>query len=322
MDSIESELAEKRERESAERAAAKEAARVEREAIVVQAEEIAAQPEQSVQWKASSARMRDLLAEWKAHQRSGPRIDKPVENELWQRFSRARNGFDKARRVHFAQLEHSRADAKAVKEELVAEAERLRDSTDWGATAGAFKRLMDRWRAAGRAARADDDALWERFRAAQDAFFAAKDAVAAEEDEQYRANLAVKEELLAEARALLPVTDVAAARARLRSVQERWDAAGRVPRGDVDRVEKALRRVEAEVRGAEDKRWQRSNPEVAARAQSMVDQLESSVSALEGEVEEAESDGDSRRARDARGRLEAQRQWLDQARSGLDEFGG
>ena len=67
---------------------------------------------------------------------------------------------------------------------------------------------MDEWRrAAGRAGRLDDDALWERFKAAQDAFFAAKDAVVAKEEEEFRGNLAVKERLLAEAEQILPVTD-------------------------------------------------------------------------------------------------------------------
>lgn len=322
VESIETELEAKREQESVERAAAKEAARAEREAIVTEAETIAAQPEHSIQWKQSSARMRELLDEWKAHQRTAARIDKPVENQLWQRFSRARNGFDKARRVHFAQLESARAEARETKEQLVAEAEELATSTDWGPTAGAFKRLMDRWRAAGRANRADDDALWARFKAAQDHFFAAKDAVSAQEEEQYRANLEVKEGLLAEAERILPVTDLDAAKVALRSVQERWEQAGKVPRADVERTEKALRRVESAVRGADDQRWNRTNPEVAARAQSMVEQLQASVASLEDEVAAAEASGNARKAEAARSRLETQQQWLAQARAGLEEFGG
>ena len=66
---------------------------------------------------------------------------------------------------------------------IVVEAEALSTSKDWGPTAGAFKRLMQDWKRAGRASRADDDALWKRFKAAQDAFFNAKDeVVAAAED--------------------------------------------------------------------------------------------------------------------------------------------
>ena len=145
-----------------------------------------AQPPASTQWKTSGERMRALLDEWKQHQRSGAKLDKATESALWTRFSHARNSFDKARRAWFAELETSRAEARATKEALVAEAEELSTSTDWTPTARAFKQLMDRWRAAGRASRAEDDALWERFRTAQDAFFAAKDEVAAAEDEEFR----------------------------------------------------------------------------------------------------------------------------------------
>ena len=158
---IEQAVAARKAVEAAERSKAREAARQQREALVVEAESIAGQPESRIQWKASGARMRALLDEWKQHQRSGARLDRETETALWQRFSHARNSFDKARRVHFAQLEGTQSEAKAAKEALVQEAEALSTSKDWGPTAGAFKRLMDRWRKAGRASRADDDALWE-----------------------------------------------------------------------------------------------------------------------------------------------------------------
>ena len=319
---IETAVEGRREVEAAERTAAKAAAAAEREAIVAEAEGIAAQPEGKIQWKASGARMRELLDEWKKHQRSGTRLDRETEGALWQRFSSARNSFDKARRVHFAQLEGTQAEARAAKQELVKEAEALATSTDWGPTAGAFKRLMDRWRQAGRASRADDDALWERFKAAQDSFFAAKDAVAAREDEQFRTNLAVKEGLLKEAEAILPVTDLDAAKAALRAVQERWDAAGKVPRADVDRMEKGMRRVEQAVRDADEQRWRSTNPEVAARAQSMVQQLEASVASLRADLEKAQASGNETKVADAQAKLEAQEQWLAQARGNLDEFSG
>jgi hypothetical protein len=319
---IEQAVAARRETEAAERSKAREVARQEREAIVVEAEGIAAQPENRIQWKASGARMRALLDEWKQHQRSGPRLDRETETALWQRFSHARNSFDKARRVHFAQLESTQAEAKAAKEALVREAEELSTSTDWGSTAGAFKRLMDRWRKAGRASRADDDALWERFKAAQDAFFAAKDQVAAAEDEEFRGNLAVKEALLKEAEAILPVTDLEKAKAQLRVIQDKWDAAGKVPRADMERVEKAMRRVEQTVRDAEDRKWKSSNPEVAARARAMVDQLERAVADLQDDLAKAEASGNASKVKKAREALEARQVWLDQARAGVAEFGG
>ncbi|PKW25428.1 DUF349 domain-containing protein [Phycicoccus duodecadis] len=312
----------KRAEETERRQAARAVAAAEREAIVAEAEQIAGQPAGSTQWKQSGERMRALLDDWKRHQRGSAKLDKPTETALWQRFSHARNTFDKGRRAWFAELETTRADALGTKKKLVAEAETLAKSTDWGPTARAFKQLMDRWRTAGRASRSDDDALWERFRSAQDAFFTAKDAAAAVEDEEFRGNLAVKEQLLVEAEAILPITDLEAAKAALRSVQDRWDAAGKVPRADIERVEKRIRRVETAVREAEDSRWKQSNPEVAARARSMVEQLEASVASVEAEVATAEKAGDEKKAAAARDRLATQQQWLEQARAGLDEFGG
>ena len=319
---LEAGLTAKRQAESAHRAEAKQAAAAEREKIVAEAETIAAQPVEKVQWKQSTARMRALLDEWKAHQRGKVRLDKDVESALWQRFSKARNGFDKTRRAHFAQLEQSRGEVKHVKEDLVVQAERLSTSTDWNATAGAFKRLMDEWRRAGRAGRADDDRLWERFRTAQDAFFNAKDAEAAKEDEAHRGNLEVKEAILAEAQALLPVKDLEKTKAALRGIQDRWEAAGKVPRADISRMEKGMQRVEQAVRDAEDKKWASSNPELSARASSMVTQLEAKVAELRADAEAAEANGDASRAAKLREQLDAQQAWLDQARKGLDEFGG
>ena len=312
----------RRQVDAAERAQAREAAKGRRLEIVEAAEKLAAQPEEKIQWKASSAQMRQLLDDWKSAQREGPKLDRETEQSLWHRLSSARNGFDKMRRVHFAQLGNAQASAKAAKEELVAEAEELARSTEWGPTASAFKRLMDRWRQAGRASRADDDALWARFKAAQDGFFAAKDRVVAAENEEFTGNLAVKEDLLKQAQALLPVKDLEATKSALRQIQDKWDAAGKVPRGDMERIEKGMRRVESAVREAEDRKWASSNPEVAARAQSMVSQLEAACAGLRADLAKAEAGGNSAKIAKAKEALEAREAWLAQARSGLQEFGG
>lgn len=315
---IEGGVAAKRESESAARAEAKAAAAAERETIVAEAESIAAQPKEKVQWKQSTARMRELLDTWKQHQRSGPRLDKDVESALWQRFSKARNGFDKTRKSHFAHLEQSRGEARSVKEELVAEAERLSSSTDWGATAGAYKRLMDRWRQAGRAGRAEDDALWERFRAAQDAFFNAKDEVVAAEEAEYAENLVAKEALLAEAEAItIDAAHLEQAKAQLRRIQDRWDEAGKVPRNDIRRVEGRMRAVEQAVRDVEDRQWKQSDPELTARARSMTEQLERAVQGLEADLGAARAAGDEKKVASLEAELATKKLWLESARGGL-----
>jgi exonuclease VII small subunit len=306
----------------AERAAARERARAERTAVVEEAERIAATDGERLQWKASGDRLRELFEAWKQQQRSAIKLDRRSEDELWKRFSAARTTFDRKRRQHFSHLEQVHGQAKAAKEALVREAEELSTSTDWGATAAAYRRLMERWKAAGRAARKDDDALWARFRAAQDVFFAARAAANAETDAQYRDNLVVKERLAAEAEALLPVTDPASARAALRDLQARWDAAGKVPRVDVARLDTRLRAVEQAVAGADEERWRRSNPEARARAEAVVQQLEQGIGELEKDVARAHERGDARALRSAEEGLQARRSWLDEARRTLAEFSG
>ena len=83
-----------------------------------------------------------------------------------------------------------------------------------------------------------------------------------------------------------------------------------------------MRRVEQTVREAEDKKWASSNPELSARGSSMVTQLEAKVAELRADAEAAEANGDASRAAKLREQLDAQQAWLDQARKGLDEFGG
>ena len=306
---------EKAAREARERAAAQ------RTTLVEEAEALAAPEPERIPWKVSGDRLRELFEEWKTQQRQN-RLDKHTEDDLWKRFSHARTTFDRKRRQHFGALDEQRSQARAVKERLIARAEELSTSTDWAATSNAFRDLMTEWKAAGRTARKDDDALWARFRAAQDAFFAARTAANDQVDAEFRANLQVKEALLEEAERLVPVRDPQAARAALRDIQDRWEAAGKVPRADLGRVEARLRAVEQAVRDAEQERWTRSNPQARARAQDAVDQLEGTIATLRKRLETARAGGSERAVREAEQALQAREEWLEQARKALADFGG
>jgi hypothetical protein len=314
--------ADRRARLDAERAAARQTAVESRTEMVERAEALAAMDPARVQWRSAGEELRTLLDQWKTAQHDGPRLDRPTEDALWKRFSHARTAFDRARRHYFAELEQRNSEARSVKEEIVAEAERLSSSTEWGATAGQYRDLMTRWKSAGRASRKDDDALWARFRAAQDSFFQARDAENAAVDAEYSANLVVKEQLLTEAETLVPVKDLGRAKAALRDIHERWEAAGKVPRGDVQRVEARLRAVESAVRGAEDAEWTRSNPETRARAEGALSQLESAIAGLESDLAAAEAAGDARKVSELTAALEARRSWLEQVSRAAEESRG
>ncbi|OMH37230.1 DUF349 domain-containing protein [Tersicoccus sp. Bi-70] len=291
-----------------------------REAIVTEAEDLAGKDPSTVQWKASSTRMNELFDAWKTAQKSGVRLPRSAEDGLWKRFRTARTTFDKHRRAFFSQLDDTNATARREKEKLIAEAESLAGSTDWGATAGEYRRLMDRWKASPRASRKDDDALWARFRAAQDSFFSARSQANAAVDAEFGENLKVKEQLLREAQGLLPVTDLAAAHKALGSVQERWEAAGKVPRGDMHRMESGIRAVEEAVQKAEREHWRRTDPETKARTNSALRQLESTIASLQDDLNAAEAAGDGNRIAQARQALEARQQWLETLQRSAQDF--
>ncbi len=286
-----------------------------KEAIVVEAETIAAE---ATHWKNSSERLRQLLEEWK----TAPRADRAVETALWKRLSAARNAFNKRRKAYFAELTEERDEARSRKETLCAEAEALADSTDWSTTAAAFRELMRSWKAAGRAARADEDELWARFKTAQDTFFRARSEIYSAKDAALREHAEVKAQLLEEAGKLVPVTDVRAARATLRGIQERWEQAGPVPREAHERLESGLRRIEDAVRKAEDAQWRRSNPEALARARGAVDQLRTAITGLEEQLAKAEHADNPRAVQDAQEALDARRSWLVEAERTLAELTG
>ena len=315
LTTLEGTIEHRKEEHKAAREQAKSEALEIKERIVAEAERLAVE---ATHWKASGERMRQLLEEWKA----APRGDRAAEAVLWKRLSAARNAFAKRRKAYFATLEEEREGIKARKEELVTKAEQLATSTDWGATATAYRELMRSWKQAGRADRTAEDELWTRFKSAQDTFFAARSEVLDAKDKELREHVVVKEQLLAEAEKLLPVTDARGARATLRGIQERWERAGAVPRDSQDRLEGGLRKIEETVRKAEDSHWRRTNPEALSRARGTVEQIRTAITQLEGQLAKAETKGDQRAQQQAREAIDARKSWLAEAERTLAELSG
>lgn len=304
----------RREERKVQRAKQHDEARVAKEALVSEAEELA----RSEQWRSAGERLRALVDTWKGL----PRLDRKSDDELWHRFSHARSAFSKRRKAHFASLDAQREEARKAKERLVAEAESLSNSTDWGNTAARYRDLMTEWKAAGRAQRDAEDDLWNRFRGAQDVFFAARSGVFAERDAEQSENLKLKEELATEAEKLVPVTDLKAARAAFRALNERWEAIGHVPRDARPRVEGRMHVVERALQESEENEWRRTNPEARARAAGLTGQLQAAVDKLRGQIDTARAAGNNARADKLAKELEGRQALLDQALKGLEEFGG
>ena len=273
-----------------------------KEALAAEAEALAAT---ASQWKAAGDRLRAILDEWKTI--SG--VDRKTDDALWKRYSAARETFNRRRGSHFAELDRERAGARQAKEALCVRAEELSDSTDWGPTSGVFRDLLSEWKAAGRAAKDVDDALWQRFKSAQDRFFSARNAATAERDAEFRTNADAKEALLAEAERLDPA-DREAARAALRAIGDKWDAIGKVPRERAAELERRMRAVEKKIRDA-------PTGGVDPEAQARADQFRERAEQFERQAEKAEAAGRTKDAEQARANAEQWRQWAEAAAEAL-----
>jgi hypothetical protein len=270
-----------------------------KEALAVEAEDLAAN---ATQWKSAGDRMRTILEEW----RTITGLDRKTDDALWKRYSAARDAFNRRRGAHFAELDRERAGAREAKERLCARAEELSGSTDWAPTAAAFRDLLAEWKSAGRAAKDTDDTLWNRFKAAQDRFFAARNAVNAERDAEFTANGEAKERLLAEAEKI-DVSNVKTAQAALRAITDRWDAVGKAPRDTSAELERRLKAVEKKIRDAVDAG--RIDPEAQARAQ----QFRSRAEQFERQAEKAAAAGRDKEAAEARASAAQWQEWAQAA---------
>ncbi len=274
-----------------------------KEGLAAEAEELATN---STQWKAAGDRLRAILDEWKTI--TG--LDRKVDDALWKRYSAARETFNRRRGSHFADLDRERSGVRESKERLCEQAEEVSESTDWTATSAEFRKLLTEWKAAGRASKDVDDALWRRFKAAQDVFFTARNAATAEKDAELRSNATAKEALLAEAEKI-DTANHDAARAALRPIVEKWDAIGRVPRDRSADLERRLRAVEKKVREAGESDW--ADPQAQARAEQFATRAEQ----FEQQARKAEAAGRTKEAEDAKANAAQWRQWAEAAADAL-----
>jgi len=272
-------------------AAAREQARADaiaaKEALVAEAEKIG---ESATSWKASGDRLRAMVDEWR--QIKG--VDRKTDDVLWKRFAAARDAFSRRRGQHFAQLDAERGSVKDKKEQLIKRAEELSNSSDWKETTAAMRDLMTEWKAAGRAGRDVEDALWARFRGAQDAFFSRRSETFAERDAEQLENQRKKESIIARA-AALDVSDPKAAQSALRDLQAQFDEIGHVPRDSMRRLDDQMRAAEQRVRDAVDAEWRQgsteSNPFLAAMRERLAE--------AEAKLERARKAGDAARIKKA-----------------------
>jgi phage host-nuclease inhibitor protein Gam len=179
---------------------------------------------------------------------------------------------------------------------------------------------MDQWKAAGRGKKNDDAKLWSRFKAAQDQFFAAKNADLEKRDVTMAANLAKREELLPAIEALLPISDVKEARKNLNDLMRSWERIGMTHRDKRAALDARVAAVESAIKEAEAEIWRKTDPAAKKRAQEVVAQLTESIANYEKAAAKFAASGNTKKATEASESAAARKVWLAEAEKGLAEF--
>jgi len=258
-----------------------------------------------------------------------------------------REKFEAKKEAEAAAKAARREQVLVEKEKIVAEAESLALSENWKATGERLKTLLEEWKSAPRldkkadadlwkrfsAARnkfdkrrrthfasLDDAKLWARFKTAQDAFFAAKNADLEKREVSMTANLEKREALLPKIEALVPFTDVKAAKNEFRELMREWEKIGITPRDKRAAMDARVHAVESAIKAAESELWRKSDPAAKARAADVVAQLTTAIENYEAVAAKAKAAGNDKKAKEATESAEARKVWLAEAQKNLDEF--
>jgi hypothetical protein len=277
--------------------------------IAQKAAALADKDPKKTQWKIASKEMTELFDAWQASQKSGPKVPRKEADAIWKIFSQARTKFEANKRAFFAELTVATKNARVKKSELVAKAEAL---VAKGADAASdYRKLLDEWKLSGRSQGKQDDALWERFKAAGDAIYALRKDTIAKEQVEYSANYEVKLALIAEAEKLDPSRNLAEAKKQLLSIQQRYEKAGKVPKDKIRETDDRMRAVEKKFKDLEQEQWRKSDPAAIERTNGVLSQLELSIASLESDLSAATAANDTKKTKELTDALAARKSWLE-----------
>ena len=197
-------------------------------------------------WNKASERLQAIQAEW----RTIGFAPKRENNKVYDRFRTACDKFFEAKHAFYAEAKEDMSNNLEIKTALCERAEAIAERTDWAKATEELLALQAEWKASGAVSRKYADAIWKRFRAACDKFFANKSQHFSSVDNEYAANLAAKQALLEEmSQATVKSFD------EIKEYQRRWSEIGFVPIRHKDELQKqykaALDKLFASVRGAD-----------------------------------------------------------------------
>jgi Domain of Unknown Function (DUF349). len=239
----------------------------------------------STEWNALSKQIEEIQAKW----RTIGFATRKENQKVYDRFRAACDKFFERKRASFTEFKDSMNANLEKKMAIIAEAESLKDSTDWKATSDRFIELQKEWKEIGAVPRKKSEQIWKRFRAACDAFFTARDN-RPDGPGSLSTNLTAKKALIESIKAYTPA-DAEADAAAAKDFTAKWNEIGFVPFKEKDKVQAEFREaMQAKFPDFGGRRHERGGSRGAERRPlTEKDKLKEQFNALQQEIQTYEN---------------------------------
>lgn len=188
-------------------------------------------------WQENTENITQLLKVWKT---IGP-APRKQNDEIWERFKTSLDTFFTNKKEFFQTIKEEQLNNYNIKLNICAQAEAIKDSTDWRNTTQELINLQKEWKKVGPVPRKYSDKIWKRFRAACDEFFKNKSEFYANIGQHEIENLKLKEELIAKVESYEFSKDKNGNLDILKEFQREWTEIGHVPIKEKDKIQKKFR---------------------------------------------------------------------------------
>ena len=186
--------------------------------------------------------LQKLHEQWKEF---GP-VAKEKREEIWDRFKAATAVINKRYQAHFEELKGQQLENLEKKKKLCEKVEEIaarevKGSAEWNAFSKEIEDIQAEWRKIGFATKKENQKIYDRFRAACDAFFGRKREYYNGIKGTMNENLEKKQALIEQAEALKDSTEWKKTTDQYISLQKQWKEIGPVPRKKSEQLWKRFR---------------------------------------------------------------------------------
>jgi hypothetical protein len=182
-------------------------------------------------WNTKTKEILEIQKNW---EKIGP-VTKEAGKEINKAFWAAFKNFFHNKNMFFKELDEIRATNQKKAEDLIAQAEGLKDNKDWQSTANQLVKLQQEWKNLGPTPEKNRDSLFKKFKTACDAFFESRRNSNKQANSEFDENLTKKQDIINQILELTKGTDLI--EDTLTDLVSDFNETGFVPRKNIKEIQ-------------------------------------------------------------------------------------